>query len=483
MSQFKKANFFIVCAIVLLVAIPISPQDNGSELYEEAMKQFKSSNSLYLKGVEKFEKGDRGGASDVFQKCIKEMPRHAYAHYYLANLFYIGQDFSNSLAHMEKALANIDYMQDLCAYADEQKSLKIESFKGSLEEMWNSTNSCRDSRAIEFAFDQVDKEVSDIEIAARQRQKTMERMRAHYLYFHGNILLQLKRYNDSLLRYQEAIRLNPQHADAYNNIIAILYMAKEYDKALQFWQEAETQGLDEQLNLKLKESLYEALGRPTDGILSEDLTQERAGSLGVMRFCLDFRKEGEMSPSLYENCYIVFNQESREAVIIDPGVEDPRIEDFIHQRNLNVKAILNTHDHSDHTSANSYFSKLFGVPVCAPKDDAEYYTTPPNRLLNDEEILDYIGISIRVVHTPGHTEGSLCFIIGDYVFSGDTLFKNDIGRLWAEDEKKKNDVRKKLLLTIKKRILVLPERTIVCPGHGKTTTIATEKANNPYFSK
>ena len=104
--------------------------------------------------------------------------------------------------------------------------------------MWNSTNSCRDSRAIEMAFDQVDKEESDMEISTRQRQKTMERMKAHYLYFCGNILLQLHRYNDSLLRYQEAIRLNPKHADAYNNIIAILYIAKEYEKALQFWEEA-----------------------------------------------------------------------------------------------------------------------------------------------------------------------------------------------------------------------------------------------------
>lgn len=482
MIQYKRTNLFLICGIILLLAIHISPQNKDNELLEEAMKQLKLTYPLYLKGVDKYEKGDRRGASDVFRDCIQKMPRNAYAHYYLANIYYIGMDFSNSLSHMKKALSNFDYMQELNAYADEQKSLKFESLRGSLEEMWNSTNSCRDSRAIEFAFDQVDKEESDMEIAGRRRQKTMVRMKAHYLYFCGNIHLQLRQYNDSLLRYQEAIQLNPQHADAYNNIIAILYLAKEYSKALRFWEEAETNGLDEQLNLKLKESLYAALDRPTEGILSEDLTRGGEGSLGVKRFCLDFRKDGEMSLPLYANCYIVFNQESRETVIIDPGVNDPRIEDFIRQRDLDVKAILNTHDHADHTNANGMYKKLFNAPVYAPKGDAKYYDTPPDRLLTDEETLDFDGLSIRVVHTPGHTEGSLCFLIGDYVFSGDTLFKNDIGKIWAEDENQTDDVREKLLLAVREKILVLPGKTLVCPGHGKTTTIATEKANNPYFS-
>jgi hydroxyacylglutathione hydrolase len=483
MMQANKVKFFLICGIILAFAFNVSPQDKEDKSFEEAMKQLKSTYPIYLKGVDKYEKGDREGSIDVFRNCIQKMPRNAYAHYYLANIYYIRKDFSSSLAHMEKAVANIDYMQQLGTYADEQKSLKFNSLRGSLEEMWNSTNSCRDSRAIEFAFDQVDKEEGEMEIAARKRQKSMTRMKAHYLYFCGNILLQLQRYNDSLLRYQEAIKLNPQHADAYNNIIAILYLAKEYSKALLFWEDAETQGLDEQLNLKLKESLYLALGRPTEGILQEDLTsREGTGNLGVIRFCLDFRKDGEMSPPLYVNCYIVFNQESRETVIIDPGVNDPRIEDFIRQRDLDVKAILNTHDHADHTSANSVYAKLFNAPVLAPKEDAKYYDSQPDRLLKGGDVLDFDGLSIRVIHTPGHTEGSLCFHIGDYIFSGDTLFRNDIGKIWAEDEKETEDIRQKLLLLIKGKIMVLPGKTIVCPGHGKTTTIALEKANNPYFS-
>ena len=189
-----------------------------------------------------------------------------------------------------------------------------------------------------------------------------------------------------------------------------------------------------------------------------------------------------MSPPLYANCYIVFSQDSRKAVIIDPGVNDPRIEDFIRQQGLDVKAILNTHDHADHTGANSIYAKLFNAPIWVPKDDAEYYDSPPDRLLKDGDILNFNGLSIRVIHTPGHTEGSLCFLIENYIFSGDTLFKNDIGRIWAEDEEKTDDIRQKLLLIIREKVLVLPGKTIVCPGHGKTTTIALEKTNNPYFA-
>jgi glyoxylase-like metal-dependent hydrolase (beta-lactamase superfamily II)/Tfp pilus assembly protein PilF len=482
MKEFKTTKIFLICGIILSFAFNISSQDKKDEFFEEAMEQLKSSNPLYAEGVNKYMKGDRAGASDALRKCIRKMPRHAYAHYYLANIDYIGKDFTSALAHIEKALAHLSDMQELSAYADEQKASKFDSLRGDLEEMWNATNSCRDSRAIELAFDQVDKEESDMELAARRRQKTMVQMKAHYLYFCGNILLQLQRYNDSLLRYQEAIRLNPQHADAYNNIIAILYMAKEYDKALLFWEDAETQGLDEQLNLKLKKSLYEAMRRPTEGILSEDLTKKGEKTLGVMRFCLDFRRDGEMSPPLYENCYIVFDQKSLETVIIDPGVEDPRLEDFIRQKNLRVKAILNTHDHADHTNANGVYANLYNAPVCAPKDDAKYYDTPPDRLLQDGETLDFGAVTIRVIQTPGHTDGSLCFLIDDYIFSGDTLFKNDIGKIWAEDENQTDEVRKKLLRDVMEKILALPGKTVVCPGHGRTTTIAAEKANNPYFA-
>jgi glyoxylase-like metal-dependent hydrolase (beta-lactamase superfamily II) len=189
-----------------------------------------------------------------------------------------------------------------------------------------------------------------------------------------------------------------------------------------------------------------------------------------------------MLPPLYENCYIVFHQESRAAVLIDPAVQDSRIDDFIRQKNLKIKAILNTHGHSDHIGANSYYSGRFGVPICAHKDDLEFFPSPPDKYLKDGDILEFDGFIVKVLHTPGHTPGSICFLINDYLFSGDTLFKNDIGKVWAEYGHKLEDVRKRFIKCIRQKLLGIPGQTRVCPGHGKTTWIADEKANNPFFN-
>jgi glyoxylase-like metal-dependent hydrolase (beta-lactamase superfamily II) len=418
-------------------------------------------------------------AAAAFQKCIGEMPRHAYAHFYLADLSYIQSDYQKSLTHMEQALAHFDFMQELSDYADRQKYQKIESYRQELGAEWEETGDCRTRRRIEAVAGQLADGQSEIEILAKKRLSLRARQKAHYLYFFGNILFQLKRYPESLQRYQEAIRLNPDHVSAYNNAAALYYLAGQSSAALTYLETAERRGLEDNLNLKLKQLIYEALGRPTEGILQEDLSGEAADDPGVMRYALAFQPKDSMLPPLYENCYIVYSKESKEAVIIDPGVQDPRIVDFIKKQGLNVRAVLNTHGHPDHTGADGYFAGLFKAPVCAPKDDEKPWPAQPDRYLEDEEALDYSGLTFRVIKTPGHTPGSVCFLIGDYLFSGDTLFKNDIGKVWADEPDKIKKVQEALVQNIKDKLLVLPGQTRVCPGHGKMSTIADEKANNP----
>lgn len=483
MFSLKRSVFFIAVIIIIVFSAQMTLYSESVKALDDALKQLQSAGKYYTKGLSEFHKRNSRKATNAFENCLNKMPQHAYAYYYLANLFYIQEDYHKSLSYIEQALGNFDFMQELNAYAAKQKVKQMDSMRETLEEMWDSTNSCRDSRAIEFAWDQLDKEEGDLELATEKRQKMVERMKAQYTYFHGNILYQLKQIPDAFRRYEEAIKLDPLHAGAYNNLIAICYLARQYPTALAFFEKAEEEGLDESLNLELKESLFKALGRPTEGILQEDLSTEEPGSLGIMRFALAFRQEKSMSVPLYVNCYIVYSPESRQAILIDPGVKDSRIEEYIRERNLKVKAILNTHDHADHTGANSYYAKLYRVPVCAPKDDAQYYDSPPDRLLEDEELLEYDGFTVQTIHTPGHSDGSLCFLIGDTLFSGDTLFKNDIGKVWTKEEKKINIARKKLIQNISKKLLVLPGKTRVFPGHGRTTTIADEKENNPLFNK
>ena len=322
-----------------------------------------------------------------------------------------------------------------------------------------------------------------MELESERRQAVLNQQRAHYLYFLGNILFRLGLHSEAAQKYSQAIELNPRHANAYNNAAALSYMAGDPATALDFLERAERQGLEDNLNLNLKHLVYEALGRPTEGILREDLSTGAEAGLGVMRFAMAYKSDDPLLPPLYENCYVVFSRASRQAVIIDPGAVDPRIADFIAQEGLDVRAILNTHHHLDHTAANAYYAERFGAPVLIHGRDAGFLDSPPDRRLANGEELRYDGFSFEVHHTPGHTPGSVCFLTDGYLFSGDTLFRHDIGSVRTEDPGKARAARDALVRTIKDRFLSLADETRVCPGHMKTTTIAEEKANNPFLKK
>ena len=451
---------------------------------EEALERLQASNRHYTAGLEAFEKGEFDKAASALQAGLEKLPQHALASYYLANISYIRKDFSAALDHIEIALANFEAMRALSTLADEQKLKQVDSVRATLERMWDSTNSCRDSRAIEFGEDRLESEEFSLERAARKREEMFGRMKAHYTYFQGNILFQLNLISDAFRCYEEAVRLNPLHADAHNNLIAIAFLAQQYGTAQSLLEKAEAQGLEEALNLELKERLFKALGRSTEGILEEGLTVGEADArLEIRRFALAFRPERPLVSRLYVNSYVAFDPRTKNAVLIDPGVKDRRLEDFVRVQGLSVKAILNTHDHADHTGANVYYSQLFGAPVCAPKDDARYYEVPPDRLLKDGETLAFDGLTIRVLQTPGHTDGSLCFLAGAALFSGDTLFRGDIGVVRSGSPDERAEVRKRLVRSIRNGLLTLPGQTLVCPGHGKTTTIGAEKTSNPVLTK
>jgi hydroxyacylglutathione hydrolase len=471
----------VFLAVLLCVGLPL--RGERKEAIDETLKRLVSSNDSYARGLEEYRMGQFEKAGSAFESCLKKFPEHAYAHYYLANIHFIRKDFASALGQMELALAQFDAMKELGARADERKIKQRDSIRGTLEEMADSSPSCRDSRSIEMVQQLLDVEEFNAEKAAVHREEMFARMKAHYVYFLGNVLFQLQRFPDAFRRYEEAIRLDPRHADAYNNLIAICYLVREYATAKAFLDKAEEQGLDESLNLELKEKLFKALGKPTEGILFEDLSGEGPAGLGIRRFCLAFRPERGAGRRLYVNAYLLYSPASREAVLIDPGMEDPRIEDFIREHGLAVKAVLSTHSHADHSGATGFYSKKFKAPVYVPRDEARQYAAAPDRLLKEGDKLEFGGLALQVLQIPGHTEGSLCFLAGGAVFSGDTLFKSDIGALGVEDAKKRGEARKIMIRGIRAKLLVLPDDTLVCPGHGKTTTVGAEKTNNPALTK
>ena len=480
-NRAAKSRLLVIIALVVLISAG-QPLLGGQDMsMEKSWQQLKSAEPHFTQGLMQFRQNRYEAAIASFQRCLREMPRHADAQYYLANLFYIRGDYQSALVQMEQALANIQFMQQLDDQRVKMKNRTIDSYQHMLETEWENTTSCRTAREIESLAGELTDEQAKSDLLAKKQQSLRARQKAHYLYFSGNILFQLKRLPEASQKYQEAIALNPRHASAYNNAAAIAYMAGEFDAALAYLDRADERGLEDNLNLKLKHRVYEALGRSTEGILQQDLSPGAETDLGVRRFALAFKNKGVLQLPLYENCYIVFSRRSKQAVIIDPGVEDTRLDDFIRTQALQVQAVLNTHGHEDHTGADDHYSRLCRAPVCIHKKDSGLGAASPARHLGDGEMLPYDGFVVRVIYTPGHTPGSVSFLIGDLLFSGDTLFKNDIGKVWPDASGKVTKNRETLVRSIKDKFLVLPGRTRVYPGHGKPSTIADEKANNPFL--
>lgn len=477
MTRLPRLTAALALSIIFVTPI-IAAEDKA---VKEAWDRLPAAERWFQQGLKEFQAGRREAAAADFKKCLREIPRHAFARYYFANISYIANDLPRALEDMDQAVEDFDFMEALNDYALGRKNKTYDSYKRMMAEEWDATGSCRTHRELESLYGEVTDAEKKQELQLDGQKAARARQKAHYLYFRGNILFQLKRVADAARDYERAIALNPRHASAYNNLAAIHYMAGESARALGYLEEAERQGLEDNLNLKLRYLVCDALGRPTEGILQEELSAGPGGDLGVVRFALAFKSKDPLGPPLYENSYLVFSLATREAVLIDPGVEDPRIDEAVRARGLQIRAILNTHGHEDHAAADAYYAGLYRVPVLIEAGDAKGLGAIGPKMLSDGKTLNYQGFSISVIHVPGHTPGSVCFLAGDVLFSGDTLFKDGIGLVttWGAQEARK--LQAAMVKGIKDRLLVLPDSTIVCPGHGRLTTIAEERMNNAYL--
>lgn len=172
------------------------------------------------------------------------------------------------------------------------------------------------------------------------------------------------------------------------------------------------------------------------------------------------------------NCYILGCANTKEAVVIDPGAEDGLIKQEISALGLTAICVINTHGHGDHIGANS----KMGLPVFIHAADAKCLTNPASRLLEDGDKIDVGDLIFEVIHTPGHTPGSISLGCDGIVFTGDTLFAEGVGRTdlpgGSETE---------IIKSIRERLFILPDETKVYPGHGSATTIGHEKGHNPFI--
>ncbi len=471
--------------IVFVVAALFVPPMSGAE--DKAMIQtwerLPAAEELYQKGLRELAAGRLEASSAAFERCLRGLPRHAFARYQLAVLCYARKDLQAALEHLVRALEDLGFMYELNDYAVKRKSRSLESYEKMLAEEWENAASCREAREIESLSREFVDAKSKLEFQALRERDARSRQEASFHYFLGNIYFQLRRFPEALREYGEAIAHSARLAEAYNNAAAIRFMAGDAPGALDYLERAEGQGVGDRLSLELKYLVNEALGRPTDGILREDLALGAETDVCAIRLALAVKNEDVLKPRIYENAYLVFSRSSLDAVLIDPGVEDPRIEELVRSQNLKVVAVMITHGHEDHTGGAVRISRLFQAPVLIHGRDAGRLHEPPAQTLADGQIVSFPGLSVRVVETPGHTPGSVCFLVGGYLFTGDTLFRSDIGRVESESPNDASRLRERLVRTIKHKLFVLPGSLWVCPGHGKISTIADEKASNPFLAK
>lgn len=194
------------------------------------------------------------------------------------------------------------------------------------------------------------------------------------------------------------------------------------------------------------------------------------------------------------NCTILGDETSREAIVVDPGYEIPRILTLLARHQLTVRRIVVTHAHIDHIASALALKKITGAPIMYSQADlplvammeqqagwigvATPEVAPPDHSPADGEVLTVGGIEATVLHTPGHTEGSVSLYVpqAGLLLAGDTLFAGSVGRTDLPG----GDFRK-MLASIRERLLPLPPETIVVPGHGQDTTIGEEAFSNPFL--
>ena len=192
------------------------------------------------------------------------------------------------------------------------------------------------------------------------------------------------------------------------------------------------------------------------------------------------------------NCYIVYCEKTLQGMVVDPGGDGDKILSILRREKITVTAIVNTHGHADHIGGNDEVKVGTGAPILIHEEDGKMLGSAQgnlsmyigrnlicqaaDRLLKDGDTITVGEMQFKILHTPGHTLGGICIYGNDIVFSGDTLFEQSIGRTDFP-----GGSHPELLSSIKNKLFVLADDTVVLPGHGGNTTIGVERQTNPFI--
>lgn len=197
--------------------------------------------------------------------------------------------------------------------------------------------------------------------------------------------------------------------------------------------------------------------------------------------------------ALETNCYLVYCEETLQCAVVDPGAEPERIFLEIAEAELKPVVIINTHGHVDHIGANRDMKDHFGVPLYIHAADSPMLgkiqqlelslflgakdSPPADHLISDGEEIKIGNSVLRVLHTPGHSPGSVSLLGDGFLLSGDTLFFEGVGRTDLP-----GGSQKQLEKSLREKVMTLPDETVILPGHGPLTSVGQERVNNPFIT-
>jgi glyoxylase-like metal-dependent hydrolase (beta-lactamase superfamily II) len=197
--------------------------------------------------------------------------------------------------------------------------------------------------------------------------------------------------------------------------------------------------------------------------------------------------------ALETNCYLVYCEETFQCAVVDPGAEPERIFLEIAEAELKPVVIINTHGHVDHIGANRDMKDHFGVPLYIHAADSPMLgkiqqlelslflgakdSPPADHLISDGEEIKIGNSVLRVLHTPGHSPGSVSLLGDGFLLSGDTLFFEGVGRTDLP-----GGSQKQLEQSLREKVMTLPDETVILPGHGPLTSVGQERVNNTFIT-
>jgi len=258
---------WIFFVIMVLLATPLSFGQRDFHMVEKKLvEKFKMADAKFQKGKDLFVKEKYAKAETELKKCLEIMPEHAEAYFFLSQIDYKKGNLEQALANIEKAKNNYEFIGQLYNFTHQERlealrdeQMRLENELPQLQDALARTTREEEKQKIQISINQIKNSISQISARLNEPIPPALQIPAEYYYFHGNILFKLKNFQEAHVQYKEAVKTNPRHENAYNNLINLFFMIKNYEGALYWVNQAESNGVE--VNPELKKAVLKGLNK------------------------------------------------------------------------------------------------------------------------------------------------------------------------------------------------------------------------------